>query len=371
VEARLPADSDTIEDLALMPDGRIAVTGGLFKDSSVYVSRYRADGSPDPSFGEHGTWALSGAINTRLNTIVRLDNGKLVAAGAVLDGSDLFAVRLLDDGTLDSEFGEGGQAIVDCGAWRYAYDLKTTPEGKILVTGYSEDALLLARLNSNGSLDDEFAGGGCVRFPDYSRALFMHLTASGQIVLATTKDSALVVLKLEADGTVDTTFGSGQSGEVRDEVRVGTEWVTGIATDGQGRILVAGNAQDSLLDLFVVRFSASGEADSQFNARAIHSIFADSDWPRAGLAIDREGRIVLGGDAWASGGPRLFVMRLLPTGALDTSFGENGVTLLDSPPFSSAEALALENNGRILLGGFSMDIADGSSASRGALVRFR
>ena len=70
--------------------------------------------------------------------------------------------RYNPDGSLDATFGNGGKVINDFGQGleSYALELMIQPDGKIIIAGESSYAFLVARYNSNGTLDTTFGNGG-------------------------------------------------------------------------------------------------------------------------------------------------------------------------------------------------------------------
>jgi uncharacterized delta-60 repeat protein len=78
-------------DLALQPDGRIVAVGGAgssdFNSTDFTVSRYNADGSPDPTFGSGGKLKTNFFDGQDVAMAVALQaDGKIVAAGWAVVG---------------------------------------------------------------------------------------------------------------------------------------------------------------------------------------------------------------------------------------------------------------------------------------------
>ena len=69
------------------------------------------------------------------------------------------------------------------------------------------------------------------------------------------------------------------------------------------------------------------------------------------LAIQPDGRIVLGGEAEDDGEPYLALTRLTSTGALDETFGVDGVTRRVDTPAEAASVVALQPDGTIVAAG--------------------
>ncbi len=132
-----------------------------------------------------------------------------------------------------------------------------------------------------------------------------------------------------------------------------------VAIDSQNRIVIAGTVGSGTTSIGVARLSASGSLDKSFSGsgKLTAQIDGASSSGRATL-IQPDGKIVVAGDTYdASGNDTEFAaIRFEPTGALDASFGVEGVV---SVPVSStndrADAVAYQGGGNILLAGATSD----------------
>ena len=162
-------DSDDFaNDVVIQTNGNLLVAGCSNKfDGNLYdfaLVRYTSDGSLDGSFSNDGrlTTRITDG-NDVANKIVVQSDGKILVVGySEVNGlSDLAAARYKSDGSLDSSFSNDGMLTLSIGAYRFiATDVIVQPDGKILVAGSSSGLLSLVRLNSDGTLDTSFRGGG-------------------------------------------------------------------------------------------------------------------------------------------------------------------------------------------------------------------
>lgn len=168
-----------LRDLDVQPDDRIVVTlgGPAFFDSGRIV-RYDPDGSPDDQFGGDGEVAPDlGADDDVFRELLVQPDGKLVVVGAagVERGplgdllSNLAIFRLLSNGELDEEFGEGGTRITTLGGrFESLRDVVLQCDGSLLASGFSlspsdeEEGVgdILIRYTSSGDVDDTYGVGG-------------------------------------------------------------------------------------------------------------------------------------------------------------------------------------------------------------------
>jgi uncharacterized delta-60 repeat protein len=163
------------------------------------------------------------------------------------------------------------------------------------------------------------------------------LTTGGFVQLAI-NSSGYHLVRYNADGTLDTAFGNG-TGQVS---LSGLNWLGRIAIDASGRILIPG------LGFSVGRFNADGSPDTTFGSNGVLTLnlgVNSSPNPTRfdGIALDSQGDILLTGESWNSStnsdGNGVLV-RLTPSGALDTSFG--GGTGMVSTIFPRANNVAVD-----------------------------
>ncbi len=141
------------------------------------------------------------------------------------------------------------------------------------------------------------------------------------------------IARVNADGTLDTGFDPGNGAD---------SWVLAIAVQPDGRILVGGSFTyfDGQPTNRIVRLNADGSRDTGFD------IGSGADGTVRAFAVQPDGRILLGGDFDTYNGvPAMGLARLNVDGSLDTGFNTgDGIT-------GSVKAVALQDDGRILVGG--------------------
>ncbi|MGZ8252613.1 MAG: hypothetical protein ACXW1P_08900, partial [Methylophilaceae bacterium] len=92
-------------------------------------------------------------------------DGKFISASLSKSGQwDI--VRLYSNGSLDSNFGNGGEVLLNVGLIvNNVVSTSIQPDGKIIVAGTSQNQFCVVRLNINGSLDTTFNGNGIAHTP--------------------------------------------------------------------------------------------------------------------------------------------------------------------------------------------------------------
>lgn len=136
-------------------------------------------------------------------------------------------------------------------------------------------------------------------------------------------------------------------------------YISALGEQSDGRIVAAGFASmsasdNSTFDIAVARYTAGGALDPSFGTNGIFTFdrAGDLDWTNDVL-IDDNDRILVAGYALSSTGNQdWMILRLTPDGALDPSFGNNGAFFFDgSGQADSVTSLERAPGGRILGGG--------------------
>ncbi len=268
-------------------------------------------------------------------------------------------------GDLDTTFGTGGMVTTDfsgIGSQDEAYALAIDSQGRIVVVGYSDAGgaknFALARYLNDGSLDPTFGTNGKVTtdFGEYSfGAQALAIDSQDRIVVAGSSDFGFALARYNTDGNLDTTFGT--NGKVITDFS-GSAYAQALALDSSGRIVVAGNNITNVSSNFALaRYDTDGNLDATFGTNGkIITDFGGDDYVRA-LAIDTSGRIVVAGSFYPTPGiasSDFALVRYKTDGSLDTTFGTNGKVTTDfSGHNDRGEALAIDGQGRIVVGGYS------------------
>jgi uncharacterized delta-60 repeat protein len=185
-------------------------------------------------------------------------------------------------------------------------------DGKILVAGQTAPAgigdSVLVRYNSNGTLDTTFGGTGKViagLSTDIDVINAIAVRPDGKIVAAglasNGTDYDFVLARFHGDiatgatGTLDTTFGS--AGKVITAFGAGDDYATGVALQPDGKIVVGGTAHNGTNRIFaVLRHNADGTPDTTFHGNGKTTAdFGSSDEGANCMALQGDGKILVAG----------------------------------------------------------------------------
>ncbi|HEX6127104.1 MAG TPA: FG-GAP-like repeat-containing protein, partial [Pyrinomonadaceae bacterium] len=355
VTTTLVGNYDSAAEVLVQGDGKIVAAGrapGLGGYGPFAVTRYNADGSLDTSFSGDGMVMTEvGNAGYARSATLQADGKILVAGSTYVDGHEDFAfVRLNSDGSLDTSFDEDGKLTTDfANGSDHAFDIAIPANGKIIAGGFSRTGtsdFALSRYNADGSLDAAFDGDGKVTTSllDVSSAINAvtidqgrnHTFLVGYSGNETNDDFAIT----RVDGPKKITP-VGNSDD-----RANAAALSAFPVD---RVFVAGsssNGSDS--DFAIVRYFPFGlDIDTSLNQTGkVTTDFGANDTATA-IAVQPDYKFVVVGQT--GGGAALAVARYNFDGSLDASFGSGGKVILQS--IQHAKAMAIQPDGKIIAAG--------------------
>jgi uncharacterized delta-60 repeat protein len=315
-----------------------------------------AAGDLDPTFGIGGKVTTDLKRSTDIaNAVAVQADGKLVVVGQTYQnndytGEDFVVARYNTDGTLDTTFGARGRVRTDFpGLAAVPSSVVIQPDGKIVVAGgafplftFAGD-FKVARYNPNGSLDTSFGSGGIVTtfFPgDGSYAFALALQSDGKIIAA---------------GTDFVDFNPGDMSD--------TDFALARYNPDGSLDTTFGNGGTVTTDFFgteddaAVRYLSNGTIDTTFGAGGkVSTDFGDRGFDRAhSAALQADGKIVAAGFATSVDGisENFAVARYTSSGVLDTTFNNGGLKQIDfGSCCQSAYKVLLQSDGKIITVGF-------------------
>jgi uncharacterized delta-60 repeat protein len=266
-------------------------------------------------------------------------------------------------GTLDTSFsGNGIRTMFDGGATAQAVAIDT--QDRILVAGSTIGAntdVAIARLRPRGALDGSFGRNGRVRIDlgATDRAMDVAASPDGSVVVAgqrvAQQGTAWFVIRLRANGARDTSFG-GDGIVVTDFFRR-YEHATTVAIQSNGRILVGGSVTDGANESWAfARYLSRGALDPSFGGDGRVTMSLSVSGERVQDLVVSSTGILAAGYAESRFLPRFAIAKLLLDGRRAAAFGTNGVRVVNVGAGADlAFGLAVQADGRPVLAGYASD----------------
>ena len=373
-----PNANGIVNALAIQPDGKILMAGyftqlhpyGYPVSSHAYVARLNHNGSVDEGFGPNA--------NGIVRTMALQPNGQIILGGVFSTiqpsggGAPVtrnYTARLNADGSLDPVFNPNPNGVV--------YAIAYQPNGQIVIGGAfttvqpsgaasATTRNHVARFNVDGSLDTSFD-------PDPNQTvLSLAVQPNGQIVIG---------------GGFSTLSPGGASGipQARQCIaRVNSDGSLDTGFDPEanysvdvimmlpnGQMIIGGSfttlqpngATSTQQADFIARLNADGTLDQSYVINPLASVQA--------VALQPDGKLLLGGTFTSVNpvdSPAVtainFVARINTDGSLDSTF--------DPGPNQAVNAIAVQQDGSVVLGGYfeALRTADSStSVARNFIAR--
>jgi len=339
--------------LALQPDGKFLYAFHLdfFGQDGLAVTRFNSDGSIDNDFGSNGTATqLVMTESNYSNSLLLQADGKILITGngQAYDNApnSMLAVRFDADGQIDQSFADNGIFVFNQGTNSRIYDAKQDGDGKIVMacsSGYSGYwDYVIVRLNEDGSFDETFGEAGIASFnisDSYDSPKFLTLREDGSVIVvgyAYSDDGSnmnMAMVSLTSGGVIDTAFGN--EGIVVTPFGDGDDIAESVTIAPDGKILIAGHHEDFYIYGAVLRFNANGEPDTSFGTDGIVLIDAYS-YIIENIKLQADGKIVVCGWTGFSGTNEhhFTASRLLYEGANSTNdadMKENQISVFPNP----------------------------------------
>lgn len=218
--------------------------------------------------------------------------------------------------------------------------------------------LLLAAcsaLAQPGTLDPTFGVGGkaIATVPgNYSSGECIAEQADGKIIVGGATPGFALLARFNADGMLDNSFGN--NGLVLTDVDQSNDFIGAVVMQPDGKIVAGGVRFNSVADgqAIVMRHLPNGSLDNSFGTNGIRTlpISGALDSFVKAIAMQPDGRIAVFGEYWTGSVWESYATRLNSDGSTDNSFG---VVQLDVSATGSdySTDIALQPDGKLLLCG--------------------
>lgn len=360
-----------------------ALTGN---SGQIVLARYLSTGALDATFGTAGlvTTTLSGST---LNvTCLVISSGNIFVGGSAYDGSTtkfMLAKYTYSTGAIVGAFGSSGIATTTIPSNAIVQKLQAQSDGKIMAIGTSNsngyNYATIARYNqTTGALDTTYNSSGSQPGVVTVSNYYFNVTsavidASNNLVIGggdiSTGPLLVYLTRYNSSGVLDGTFGT--SGVATSAIGTSSQ-ANALALDASSKILVGGNSDGQF---FAARYTSAGALDTTFNTTGYNvTLMGTSD--NVTEVISTGTKVLLAGSTQISNLNNFALAQFTSTGILDTTFNTTGkVTtaycgatgLFDAVIDSSSNiyGLAAQNNGVLLARYTSTGAVDSTFGSNG------
>jgi len=244
-------------------------------------------GVSDTSFGTNGlfTWSSIITIDTgwAYDAIIYDDDPTWsIYAFLVMDESDdegwTIGKIAVDGSSGDPSFGTNGISTYDPGTTGAPYSIDTDSSGNIYVAGTSSptegwyDVPTIIKLDSNGDLVSSFGSSGVVKYETLSATYYgefkkIDVQSDGSMILLARmsendEDNYAYLFKYDSTGSLDTSFSSDGIASYSSQFSP-----FDMVIDSSGNIYVCGGGETGQLS--VLKFNSSGALDTTFGSNGL------------------------------------------------------------------------------------------------------
>jgi uncharacterized delta-60 repeat protein len=356
------------KSIVVQSDGKILVGGTTYSSTfeNPFIARYNSSGLLDNTFNSNGRriYSLTGATYNKMSNLAVQADGKILfyCKSFISSSPKILLVRLNSSSSFDTTFDSDGIAIATSPSNFTGNNakLRIQADGKYTlfttiqstVNSVSNNDILGMRFNTSGTLDTTFDTDGILTLAYFSlNDNFGDFNCFGSSIILSgnTQENVILgkiaVVKLTSTGGFDTTFDT--DGKLFFTFPYGAgDYVYTSEIQSDGKILVGGTSFFNFKDFYsVARYNANGSIDTTFGTNGLVLIDNSNYGSVNDIAIDANGKIIVaGGNTYA------VVLRLNSNGTLDTTFGTNGFANFTTS-FSSANDIKVLSNGKILIAG--------------------
>lgn len=358
---------------AIQDDGKLIVAGSSYHTNEDFtLIRYTASGKIDSSFGNKGKAVTNLGGNDQVRGIALQSNGKILAVGRT-DASvnDIALVRYQSNGKIDKAFGTNGRVFINVfgNYLDQIFSIAIQSSGKIIVAGYSVNNtsnadIILARFNTNGSLDKNFGTGGIVA-TDFgvSEVATAIAIQSDDKIIATgyshdgTSSWDFLTVRYTKNGKPDLSFGT--NGKVYTDFGE-VDQANGLIIQASGKIIVAGSTHDlanNYSNIALARYTPEGTLDNTFGSGG-KTMYVDASSHITGnsIAASPSNKFAIAGSVYNGAGYDFALIRFFLNGSLDSAFGYNGKIITDfNLADDFANAVSIQTDNKIIVSGSTVD----------------
>lgn len=368
-----PASGGLIQTTYQQEDGKViqagfAVVSNVDNWQQPVFVRYHPHGELDASFGNEGVLVMDVNGYDEIINLNVLSNGKILAIGKGFDEHrrrrDFFLLKLNQDGTVDESFGDQGFQWLNIRGTKITTAVRQDSSIALYIFTQPVDTVLI--LNEKGDVDHTIAidgteharaisylnCNGCFQIDEDDNMIMAHSIYEGI-------NENIAIRKLLLDGRADESFGdNGLATKLYEDL---SEFPNAIAVLKDSTIISVGHTYQSgfVNKGFLMHLTPNGELTKDLYPTGFMSPYLDVDTIEERLndivELDDGSLLIAGRRRISESDTRrdIVIYKFLTNGRLDRTFGKNGEVVLAHLDDQEVEAIAVQNNGKILLAGYS------------------
>ncbi len=357
--------------LSIQADGKLLVAGYYYigSSSSLFVARYNSNGTADNTFNSNGrrSFSITNSTNPRVTDLQLQPDGKILLGGKYYaNGTALFMTRFNTNGAFDTSFsGDGFQsAAVDVNFSRPG-KIALQSDGKIIQmdTYYNnitnKENMLLARYTSAGELDTTFSGtswGVSFPFNGLNDTAACISIADNKLIISGNAETSviennMVFAKFNLNPiSFDATFGNNGKKQLSVPFPTYEEVKKSVVQSDNKVVVLSKIFVNNFYFSGLQRFNEDGSLDTTFGSNGKIGLgFYSTEFEA--LAVDNAHNIIVSGYTTLESG---IILRITPAGALDPTFGNQGITYLPEDFLNflpRIKSIKFQTDNKIVLGG--------------------
>ncbi|QEC68609.1 T9SS type A sorting domain-containing protein [Panacibacter ginsenosidivorans] len=371
-------EDDVCYSIKLLDNNNILAVGSItifdgFNHRDFALARYLPNGNLDLSFGVNGL--IHTDIGSRSDDVAKcveiLPNKKILVAGSTKTDADFAVLRYSESGIIDSTFGENGKSLIDFGGWDYCTSIAIQKDEKILLSGYrflneTEPAIVTVRVTSEGHIDSSFGHEGKVitTFRNLTYGVSLLIQDDSKIIVSGFEpyyDDSLpqpVVIRYNMYGAIDSSFAT--NGVFKKSFpNIISEVSSSVLTTDKKILLGCSGVSFGHWNASFLQLNNNGTIDSSFGENGLSiSSFSGLNVYSQKIILQNDGKFIAGGTAETESSNKDFILaRYSSKGILDSSFGVFGKVVATIPERNEyLNSLAIQPDKKIVIGGSSQNL---------------
>ncbi len=350
------------QDIKILNDGKILVVATLVSTSSYLsdsvIVKYNANGTLDTTFASNGVAADNILSSTESVSSMVIENSGDIILGATKvttpSTTTTWLVRRYDSNGSKVKTFETPNTGITPNYNDKLYNMSIDADGKLVAVGTLNTVIgnksAIVRFDINGSLDTTFDTDGILTTSLSEEAHEVMFKDNGKIIIAAQANSdAFMMMKFSIDGTLDSYVSTPS---------VGTLSKALMQLDD--KVVMIGNQSNKFVTLV---YGSNGTISNYFSGDGIDKQEIESGYDTlSDIALQKDEKIIAVGDGTLA--------RYDTNGSLDTSFADNGKMFFSfkNSGIGKAKAVAIDSDNKIVIAGYSYNTT--TSSNEFSLIRF-